>query len=343
MAEPLPRPPFDPAYTMFSGFPNPSLTLDVPMMREGMRTMAPDVSIITAVHPQYTHTEISYPGLANPSGSPDPPVTLSLWQLPPSTPNLHPHPNGRPLIYYIHGGGQIAGSRFAGPQYAMSLFSPEENILFASPEYRLAPEDPAPAAARDVYAGLLFLVAHAKELGVDAERIVLYGSSGGAAVAAGAVLLGRSVGGPRLKALVLNIPMLDDRRAESVSTQQFWDGTVWPGWMDEAAWKAVLGGHDGELGDGTRVPGRALSLKDLPPVFIDIGDCESMRDQAVAFASRIWRDGGSAELHVWPGVYHGAALFEPDVPVSQDMHRAQRAFLRRVLGLSGDGVKAAHL
>jgi acetyl esterase/lipase len=58
-----------------------------------------------------------------------------------------------------------------------------------------------------------------------------------------------------------------------------------------------------------------------------------MRDQAVAFASKIWRDGGSAELHVWPGVYHGGAMFEPDVSVGREMFRVQRGFLQRVLGL----------
>jgi acetyl esterase/lipase len=35
------------------------------------------------------------------------------------------------------------------------------------------------------------------------------------------------------------------------------------------------------------------------------------RDEDVAYASRIWADGGSCELHVWPGGYHGFDLSAP--------------------------------
>jgi acetyl esterase/lipase len=128
--------------------------------------------------------------------------------------------------------------------------------------------------------------------------------------------------------------MLDDR--ESVSREQFEDGTSWPGWMDMKAWQAVLGDGDRSSPDGVRIAGRADHFSGLPELFIDIGACESMRDHAVGFASKIWKDGGRAELHVWPGVYHGGAMWEPDVPVSKDMTRTQRAFLERVLGLAED-------
>ncbi|KAJ8114547.1 hypothetical protein OPT61_g3604 [Boeremia exigua] len=134
--------------------------------------------------------------------------------------------------------------------------------------------------------------------------------------------------------------MLDDRGAEYASSKQFQEHTVWPGWMDEQAWKAILGDRDRVDADGVRVAARADSLAGLPRTFIDVGECESMRDQAVAFASRIWKDGGTAELHVWPGVYHGGAMFEPSVPVSEDMNGVQRGFLRRVLGLSEKGKQA---
>ena len=163
---------------------------------------------------------------------------------------------------------------------------------------------------------------------------MLYGISGGAAaVAASAVLLSRKLRGPKCRALVLDIPMLDDRNEASSSAKQFWEGTIWPGWMDEQGWNAVLGDGDRTDSDGVRVAGRADSLADLPLTFIDVGECECMRDQAVAFAARIWKDGGGAELHVWPGVYHGGAMFEPGVAVGEEMVRVQRGFLGRVLGL----------
>lgn len=334
MAECPTRPPFDQAYKNAEGLPNPSRTFDIPTIRKGMLAAGVNLSSITNKHPLYMHTDISVPGVP---GMNEAEVTLALWQLPQSPNSEQPlkkWPNGRPLIYHVHGGGQIAGDRFFGPEFVMSHFETQENIVFASPEYRLAPEHRAPAGAQDVYVGLVYLVQNSKELDIDPSKIVLYGISGGAALAASAALLSRKEGGPKCCALVLDIPMLDDR--ESVSKSQFEDGTTWPGWMDVKAWEAVLGDGDRNDPDGVRTAGRADDFRGLPEVFIDIGSCESMRDQAVAFASKIWKDGGKAELHVWPGVYHGGSMWEPDVPVSKTMTRTQRSFLERVLGLTED-------
>lgn len=331
MANPPKRPPFDPGYKNAHGFPNPDKTFDPSTLRHNMTLAGLDASSISKKHPQYQHTSLTIPSLSS-SGSP--PTTLALYQVPPTTEDQRKWPNGRPVILHIHGGGQIAGDRFFGLEFPMAHFTPSDGIVFASPEYRLAPEHPAPAGAVDVYTCLVYLAQHAEELGIDAEKIVLYGISGGAGIAASAALLGRREGGPRCKALVLDIPMLDDRQQLYASARQFREGTTWPGWMDERAWECVLGAEEGrEDAEGVRVAGRVEDLSGLPVTFVDVGECEAMRDQAVAFASRIWRDGGSAELHVWPGVYHGGALFEPGVAVGQGMVKVQKGFLERVLGL----------
>jgi acetyl esterase/lipase len=65
--------------------------------------------------------------------------------------------------------------------------------------------------------------------------------------------------------------------------------------------------HDGWHGTG-----------DLPPAFIDVGSAETFRDEDVSYASRIWQAGGSAELHVWPGGFHGFAMIAPDAAPSRE-------------------------
>lgn len=328
MAAQVKRPPFDEAYENGSGFPNPDKSFDVPSLRENMKAIGANAEIFAKQFPQYQYTNISVPGIEGLSTAT---IDLALYR--PSADNARSWPNGRPLIYHVHGGGQVSGDLYFGFDHPMSLFEAADNIALASIEYRLAPEHPAPAGAYDAFAGLVYLVKHAKELGIDPEKIVLFGISGGAGVAASAALLSRKLDGPKCAALVLSIPMVDDRQEGSASAEQFEEGTIWPGWMDRKGWSAVLGDGDRTDPDGVRVPGRANSLADLPLTFIDIGSCESMRDQAVAFASKIWRDGGRAELHVWPGVYHGSAMFEKGVPVGKEMIRVQKAFLERVFEL----------
>ena len=57
----------------------------------------------------------------------------------------------------------------------------------------------------------------------------------------------------------------------------------------------------------------------------------TFRDEDVAYASRIWQAGGVAELHVWPGGFHGFAHFVPQAAVSQAAVAAPLNWLRRLL------------
>jgi acetyl esterase/lipase len=86
-----------------------------------------------------------------------------------------------------------------------------EDVVIASVEYRLAPAHRAPAAAYDCYAALVYLADHSSELGIDASRILVYGTSGGAAPAAATCILARDRQYPPIRAQVLSIPMIDDR------------------------------------------------------------------------------------------------------------------------------------
>ena len=59
-----------------------------------------------------------------------------------------------PGIYYIHGGGMIIGSIQGEEGNAIAL-ALELNAIVVSVEYRLAPENPYPAAVEDCYSGLI--------------------------------------------------------------------------------------------------------------------------------------------------------------------------------------------
>ena len=129
-------------------------------------------------------------------------------------------------------------------------------------------------------------------MNIDPTKIILYGNSGGAAIAASTGLLARQLNGHKVAALLLNIPMLDGRHEDYVSASQFRTETIWPGWTDEWAWNAILG-SDRNDPTGVRVAGRAEELSNLPPTFIDVGACEVFRDAAVRFATRICQVAGS--------------------------------------------------
>jgi acetyl esterase/lipase len=234
-------------------------------------------------------------------------------------------------IYHIHGGGMIIGtSRLGMPQileYAHGL-----RAAVISVEYRLAPETPHPGPVEDCYAGLVWTAAHADELGIDPARIVVAGGSAGGGLAAAVALLARDRGGPALLAQMLMCPMLDDRNDTPSSWQMAGLG-IWDRTSNETGWTALLGpARGGPDVSPYAAPARAADLAGLPPAFIDVGSAETFRDESVTYAARIWQAGGVAELHVWPGGFHGYTMMVPQAEISQESTTVQRNWLHRILG-----------
>ena len=157
------------------------------------------------------------------------------------------------------------------------------------------------------------------------------GASAGGGLAAAVTLLARDRGGPALIGQLLMCPMLDDRN-DTVSARQMAGLGVWDSTSNETGWTALLGdARGGPDVSPYGAPARATDLSGLPPTFIDVGSAETFRDEDVTYASRIWQAGGVAELHVWPGGYHGYFLFAPHAQVSQETLAARVQWLRRLL------------
>ena len=90
--------------------------------------------------------------------------------------------------------------------------------------YRLAPEDPFPAAVDDSFAGLRYVAAHAGEWGGDASRLAVMGGSAGGNLAAVMTLRARDEGGPALRYQVLLVPVLAVADEATESRQMFASG-----------------------------------------------------------------------------------------------------------------------
>ena len=233
-------------------------------------------------------------------------------------------------IYYTHGGGMVLGdNRFAILE--ILDWAEELGLTVVSVEYRLAPETPHPGPIEDVYAGLVWTAQHAEELGIDPARILAAGGSAGGGLTAALALLTRDRRGPALLGQMLLYPMLDDRN-NSVSARQMAGVGMWDRTANDTGWRALLGDTCGGPDVSPyAAPARATNLSGLPPTFLDVGSAETFRDEAVAYASRIWAAGGVAELHVWPGGFHGFDQAAPQAQVSQEARATRVRWLHRLL------------
>ncbi|MFC4057603.1 alpha/beta hydrolase [Planomonospora corallina] len=316
-------PPFDPelaaALAVLGESVPPSLTPDmVPLLRQAQANALTVTDEALSRGGAFQVEERAVPG---PAGAPD--VSLLVCRPAGATAPLA-------AIYHTHGGGMILGDNRAGIDGVLDL-AQELRLAVVSVEYRLAPEHPHPAPVEDCYAGLVWTVAHAGELGIDPGRVVVGGASAGGGLAAALALLARDRGGPALAGQLLMCPMLDDRN-DTPSTHQMAGLGVWDRTANETGWTALLGeARGGPDVSPYAAPARAADLSGLPPAFIDVGSAETFRDEDVAYASRIWQAGGSAELHVWPGGFHGFDLMAPQAAISQDARAARLRWLHRLL------------
>ncbi|MCZ9881642.1 alpha/beta hydrolase [Arthrobacter sp. B2a2-09] len=235
-----------------------------------------------------------------------------------------------PGFIFIHGGGMVLGDRFLDVSVVLPWVQQHGGTL-VSIEYRLAPEFPAPVPVEDAYAAASWVVEHAGELGFDPERVVLAGMSGGGGIAAGVALLARDRRGPSFEGVWLNCPMIDDRN-DTVSARQYEDLGLWATRSNKVCWQAVLGDAVGtDDVSPYDAAARAPWLGGLAPILITVGSAEPFRDEDVAFASAIWRDGGDCELHVIPGGTHAYTLFAANSSIGEIHEAAVARWIARIV------------
>jgi acetyl esterase/lipase len=214
-----------------------------------------------------------------------------------------------PAVVYAHGGGMVMGTLDLYDE-VISWYVDRTGVPFLSVDYRRAPDEGTGATlAEDVYAALTWLIQHADELGVDPARVAVMGDSGGGAPAAGAAILARDRG-VALARQILVYPMLDDRNQTPDPARAPY--LTWTYDDNYTAWSAVLGESVGTDDVSPIVaPARLTDFAGLAPAYVDVGDLDIFRDEAIAYAQRLAIAGVPVELHVHPGVPHGWERFAP--------------------------------
>ena len=236
-----------------------------------------------------------------------------------------------PAILTIHGGGYVIGS-YDMDSPLLDRWCPDLGVVGVSVEYRLAPETSYPGPLEDCYAALRWTYDHAHKLGIDKQRIGLYGLSAGGGLAAALALLARDRGEVPLAFALLDCPMLDDRqRTPSMNAEGLY---VWGAGSNEFGWRSYLG----DLYGSDEVPAYAAAAREpdlsgLPPTCVVVGSIDGLSDEDVGYAQRLNQAGVSCELHVIAGLPHAYVLVPGAPAVQLAMHCMDDWLSRQLAGL----------
>jgi acetyl esterase/lipase len=240
----------------------------------------------------------------------------------------------KPAVLWIHGGGYILGCPEMDELMLCQMVD-DVDCTVVSVDYRLAPENPYPAALDDCDFTLRWLIENTGSLKIDPRRVAIGGASAGAGLAAALALRCRDRADQSISYQCLIYPMLDHRTSRN-SVQGAAGHSVWSTENNEFAWNAYLNGNSAHRDTSAYESAAcANSLNELPATYLSVGDCDLFFDENMDYAQRLKSGGVPLELHVVPGAPHGFDLFP--IRIAKDEFARRNTALAKHFGRCDDG------
>jgi acetyl esterase/lipase len=229
---------------------------------------------------------------------------------------IRPSPDGCPLIILAFGGGWIAGDNDQMVVEARA-FVRAFSAVVVNISYRLAPEYKFPQSWEDSWDNLVWLAAHASELGADPTKgLIMGGTSAGAALAA--VCARKAQIEPLAYPLTgqwLNVPsILSEQQVPEkwkdlyVSKQQNEHAPIFP----SSALEALEKHTSWDMMSPWRSPlASTHSLTGLPKAYIQVDGMDCLRDDGLLYDEMLREAGVETRCDLYAGCPHAHATFLP--------------------------------
>ena len=226
-----------------------------------------------------------------------------------------------PVVLFFHGGGWVHGTLDTHDRLC-SILAVHARCAVVSVDYRLAPENPFPAAWEDAQNALQWVKENGDELGIDATRIALAGDSSGGNLAAATA---QAVTGDKaVLHQLLFYPALDGS-CSSASYEGEHQGFLSAAQM-RWYWQQYA---PGALRNDPRASPAAASIDpDTAPATLIIAGNDPLHDEGVAYANALQAAAVPVTLHDHPGAVHGFASLFGLVPLGDEAVIAATAALR---------------
>jgi acetyl esterase len=235
-----------------------------------------------------------------------------------------------PVVVYYHGGGWFMSDLDTHDVVCRKLAVASSSIVVAV-DYRLAPENPFPAAVDDAYAAVVWVNDNAGSFGGDPSRIAVAGDSAGGTLAAVVSLLARDRNGPRLAGQVLFYAATDLSKFDTKSQRDFAEGYFLTRKYLEI-FRSLYAPDPEDWKNPLISPLLAPSLANLPPAVVITAEFDPLRDEGEAYASRLEASGVPVVRKRFDGIVHGFLTLDRLFPQADAVISLAGAELRRLFG-----------
>jgi acetyl esterase/lipase len=213
-----------------------------------------------------------------------------------------PGSNGSRVLLFLHGGGYCSGS-IISHRRMVSEAGRAAGVRTLAIGYRLAPENPFPAAFDDAMTAWHFL----RRQGIAAEHIAIGGDSAGGGLSLAVALKLRDLKEELPACLWLVSPWTDlTMSGSTLITKDAVDPLIHKGYLRELADAYLGGGADRK---DPRVSPLFGDLGGMPPMLIQVGSAETLLDDAVRLAAAAGEADVPVTLEIWPHMIHAWHLW----------------------------------
>ena len=213
-----------------------------------------------------------------------------------------PGSNSSRVLLFLHGGGYCSGS-IISHRRMVSEAGRAAGVRTLAIGYRLAPENPFPAAFDDAVTAWHFL----RRQGIAAQHIAMGGDSAGGGLSLAVALKLHDVNEELPACLWLVSPWTDlTMSGSTLITKDAVDPLIHKGYLRELA-DAYLGG-DADRKD-PRVSPLFANLVGMPPLLIQVGSAETLLDDSVRLAAAAGEADVPVTLEIWPQMIHAWHLW----------------------------------
>lgn len=228
---------------------------------------------------------------------------------------------GGRVLFYIHGGGYVAGGSGASRAEVGRLAQALRARAYV-PDYRLAPEHPYPTPIDDVLSAYRWLL----DNGASAASVVFAGESAGGAMVVSVMVRARNAGLPLpARGLAISPWANLEHTGASMTSRDGLDPLVTRDALRLLA-AAFLG--DRLRGDPDASPVFA-DVRGLPPIMVQVGENEVMLSDAIRLAEHLASNRVRTTLEVWPGMFHVWHHFAAILPEAREAIATASLFLAR--------------